>query len=296
MIKTNQAILLGNGLNNFVGIQASWKNLLVELSNNQNTENMLQNKEISYPEYFDALSFDNKENTVNKEILKKEICRRLSLWERSGIHDEFLSFAKKNNLPIITTNYDSTLIKQEIFSFHKKNKKFKRGHLLPLQYSQSFTYLYPWSSYYSDHLVSDIKNEFAIWHMHGIACYPNSLLIGASDYASMIAQLKKYLPHDWPLLNENWRGTKTWLDIFFNCDLFIVGLSLESQETSLRWLLMERERYFRKFAERRKVTTYIVNNQYDVMTEGKAYLFSCMNINIARYPDSDSIYEEMDWF
>ena len=55
---------------------------------------------------------------------------------------------------------------------------------------------------------------------------------------------------------DNWLGKNTWVHIIFNSPLLIFGLALEENEVFLRWLLIERARYFKKFPDRRKKAWY----------------------------------------
>jgi hypothetical protein len=56
---------------------------------------------------------------------------------------------------------------------------------------------------------------------------------------------------------HRWKGRTTWLHIIFNKSLFIFGLGLKQNETFLRWLLIERKKYFKRFPDREKKGWYI---------------------------------------
>ena len=69
---------------------------------------------------------------------------------------------------------------------------------------------------------------------------------------------------------RNWSGADSWLHIFFNKSLFIVGLGLEESETFLRWLLIERAKYFRKFHNKKHKGWFITkSNKSDKNREGR---------------------------
>lgn len=55
----------------------------------------------------------------------------------------------------------------------------------------------------------------------------------------------------------NWSGSKSWLHLIFNKSLCIFGLALDENEVFLRWLLIERKKYFRQFPDRVKDGWYI---------------------------------------
>ena len=291
----NPAILIGNGLNNYSRLPISWIDLLLKLSNNAISRDVLKEKEISYPEFYDAVSFNNKKAMRGYKSLKEDICREIKKWKGTGSHEKFVQFAIDQRIPILTTNYDTTLINGEIADFHKSMKcSFVDGVPMPLKNRESFTDYYPWNSHFTNHDMADVKSEFAIWHIHGFHCYKRSLSIGAIDYANNISRLKGYLPYRKMEDLETWIGKDSWVDVFFNCDLVIVGLSLESQETSLRWLLMEREKYFRKSEDRRRRTKFIFNREYDTCGKGKEYLFRSLSIEIDGYDNSAEIYDKIE--
>jgi hypothetical protein len=290
------AILLGNGLNNYSKLPISWLMLLNSLSPS-GAEVFLKEKEISYPEFYDALCFTKGKGTEEYISLKQDICRGISLWRGTEKHRVLVEFSRNHSIPILTTNYDLTLMTELIERHHSTiGTKNADGLLFPARIGKGrFTDYYPWSSYYSDRVVKSTTHDFGIWHIHGFCCYKRSLAIGAIDYANIISRLKRFLPPDPADKTESPPITNTWVEIFFNCDLYIVGLSLDSQETSLRWLLMQRERYFRRNETRRRKTVYVVNKQYDGLGSGKAFLFDSLNIVRDEYPDSSSIYDSYEF-
>lgn len=54
----------------------------------------------------------------------------------------------------------------------------------------------------------------------------------------------------------------------FNCSLCIIGLALDEDETFLRWLLIERKKYFRSFHGREHKGWYIYQKD-EPFPEGK---------------------------
>ena len=60
---------------------------------------------------------------------------------------------------------------------------------------------------------------------------------------------------------EDWRGAKSWLHVIFNNPIAIFGLTLNKDEIFLRWLLIERAKYFAEFPERYREAWYISCNE-----------------------------------
>jgi hypothetical protein len=280
---SNPAILLGNGLNNYCKLPVTWKKLLIELSNNSISDKILKDNGISYPEIFDVICFNDEKEIVNYSSLKEQICKKITAWSGTKRHEEFIDFVRQHEIPVLTTNYDLTL---ETSILKKEGKKPDKTNNRPV------IDRYPWYSYYSDHEINNPLCEFAIWHIHGFQYYKRSLVIGAIDYTNTIARLKKWLPEKTYSSDNVWIGKNSWIDIFFHCDLIIIGLSLEPQETSLRWLLMERERYFRRHVEKRKKTLFVINSEHDKVGDGKKYFFESLKIDIKKYKLAAEIYKK----
>ena len=72
-----------------------------------------------------------------------------------------------------------------------------------------------------------------------------------------------------------------------------IGIDLGVQETSLRWLLIEREKLFKQYPDTRKKTWFIRNLQYDKMKQGKRLFFEKLNIEIIDAKDAIQIYQTL---
>lgn len=297
----NVAILLGNGLNNYSKLPISWKELLINLSDKNKSEKILDTKEITYPEYFDTLCFEKGEYENRYKSLKPKIVSNIKNWTGITCHRKLSEFGIKNDIPILTTNYDTTLLSNDLIEDNKKiTKRRKSEKFAPIKPDgRIFTDFYPWHSYYSNKKITEAKKEFAIWHIHGFWYYQRSLAIGSTDYAAYIHRLKDFISNKkYGLYNcdyDSWIGRNSWVDIFFHNDLIILGLSLEVQETSLRWLLMEREKYFRNNELNRKKTIFITNKKFDSFGIGKKYLFDKIGIFHQEYDLPQDIYEEWEF-
>lgn len=295
------AILLGNGINYNNSADYSWKKILIEIANEKQDIGYLKDSEaISYPEFFDAIIFNKsrqKKLDIKKCIseVKKQICDKITNWNETDRHTTIVNYAKDNNIPILTTNYDITLEK----ALFKDNNKAKKKKKIYLPLGEYLHYRYPWHQYYSNKKIDNSLNSFAIWHIHGFIYYPQSIMIGADDYASVINHVKDYINNKKNGLyaslcnNTTWKGNNSWLNIFFHKDLYIIGLSLDSQETGLRWLLIQREKYFRDDEKRRKKTVYVHFDNKD-LPAGKEFFFNSLGIEIKQLSSYAEIYKFME--
>jgi hypothetical protein len=236
------AILLGNGINNLENTFLDWKSLLHKIGGeNLNFEGL------TYNEMYDFIEI----HSANGKELKLKVCEYLKSpsIEKLQTHYQFLNLVQSENCPVLTTNFDLALeTAKELTFFRTENKGFTR--------------FYPWDTYYSQEKLQHPTDGFGIWHIHGLTRYYDSVRLGLTDYMGSVEKARNWIHKgDSRLFNGknqgNWRGKDTWLHIWFNMPLIIVGLKLESQEVFIRWLLIERERYFRQFEERRKKTVFI---------------------------------------
>ena len=68
------AIILGNGLNNHVLKNSSWIKLLNGLVHKNIPESYFEEGGLSYPEFYDAVSFLNGKGNIDYHSLKEKIC------------------------------------------------------------------------------------------------------------------------------------------------------------------------------------------------------------------------------
>ena len=81
-----------------------------------------------------------------------------------------------------------------------------------------------------------------IWHVHGSVLKSSftSVLFSSEDYFNAISHFRTMRGN---ILKDNWHGTRTWLKLFLDCPLIIVGIGLDEGELLLRHLLQIRRRY-----------------------------------------------------
>ena len=86
------------------------------------------------------------------------------------------------------------------------------------------------------------------------------------------------------------------MQIVFSKPLLIVGIGLEENETFLRWLLLERARYFKDFESRRQKGWYIYRPDPGNKTEvGKLYFLKSVGFECVAVSSFDEIYSEPAW-
>lgn len=298
--KNDLAFLIGNGINLYKSngssrtrgtIYKSWREILVELWHDYIGDGLVirRGREefpegITYPEIFDLIemSYFRRESLVNE--IQKKICEDMKDWTPTEHHKNFTKLALQLNAPVLTTNYDHNFV-MNVSIMLMKLKGYK---------SNDF---YPWSKYYGKPDILDYPtNGFGVWHIHGLIDHPRSLRIGLSHYAGAI-QKARYMIHkgDDSLFTgknvHNWTGSKTWLHIVFNKSIMIAGLSLETNETFLRWLLLERKRYFDKFPARNHNGWYIVTKADAKKTIGRTLFLKNAGFELIEIDEWGDFYE-----
>lgn len=247
--RVKPALIIGNGVNLYDSADgtSNWLQLLLQLwRNNIGSVTKEALEGISLTEFYDAL--DLKVGNSSKS-LQAEFCKGMAHWQAKDHHRYIVQWAKDNQCPILTTNFENTLSDALGLKLHRLK-------------ALRFTDYYPWSNYYADKPISDTSNEFAIWHINGMQHYKRSIRLGLSHYMGSVERARPMLHKSGNrLFNKaefsKWPGRHTWLNAIFQNDLFIFGLSLEVTEVFLRWLLIERAKFFKKFPKNKREAFYI---------------------------------------
>ena len=283
--KLKPALVIGNGINLYGSTSApgnnSWEEMLFKLwqKHSKSSNQPLSLEGISLTEFYDAIDLTKQSDEIN---LQKEFCNLMSDWVPKDHHVAISLWAQRLNVPILTTNFDETLsshITEKITHFDSK----------------SFTDYYPWKSYFSGHQVCDPANEFAIWHINGVKRYKRSIRLGLSHYMGSVEMARRLIHkgNESSLFSgknvDGWSGYQSWLHIIFNNDLVFIGLRLGTTEVFLRWLLIERAKYFNQFPDRKK-SAYFVAVKTDEVSSGKKLFLNSVGVEVVYERSWDEVY------
>ncbi len=269
---TELAFLIGNGINRLAGASGglSWDQLMANLiagaaansADPQAAERRLKRlikrgkdgqTPASLPEVFDIIDAmrrspsDSQRPSSPKSTLQREIVQMLKGMKPGAPHKALVNWANRNNVPVLTTNYDHCL-QEALVLVGCKRRCF--GSDCPK------SDVYPWDRYYASETIADPASEFAVWHIHGDRDMERSIRIGLDQYMGMVERLrgvKFAIAKEILRVSPNSRTTPPayheapWLRIFMGNRLWIQGLALSPAEVSLRWLLIQRFRYWRRF-------------------------------------------------
>jgi hypothetical protein len=283
------AFIVGNGINRYPNnpIAISWDELLLKLWDKFSPDVFNEMpKGMTITEFYDLLDIANGDSISTNFNIQKEACNILTDWNYKEHHKKFINKALEIKAPVLTTNFDLLLPES------KGLKQFFTG-------TKKFTDFYPWTTYFADKQIDAPTDGFGIWYMNGFVKYYRSIRLGLSHYMGSVEKARHYLHKgdDRRLFSgknhENWSGSKSWLHIIFNRSLFVFGLGLNENEVFIRWLLIERAKYFKKFPERRKNAWFIteINNKPDEYSIGKMKFLEGIGFKIIYTKEYDEIYK-----
>jgi hypothetical protein len=203
--------------------------------------------------------------------LKKYIADQVKTIQPNPIHQRIINSGHKD---IITTNYEYSL------QSSANSKKLKND-----GYVKETTY-----SIFRHNQVGDTR----IWHIHGECNSARSITLGFEHYGGMLQHMRNYVATgtDYvkgknlePLilrLERNKLKGHSWIDLFFTNDIHIFGLSLDTSEIDIWWLLTYRARY--ALQKGRKIIQnkiyYYYPTSYKEISREKLELLSANQIQI----------------
>ena len=278
------AFIIGNGINRYQtnSKMLPWDSLLISLWKRVTNNTITQiPKGISLTEFYDILDLENQQN-IDMQL---EVANLMFDWEILPHHTQIVGKIRKLNAPILTTNFERTFANALSFGPKKMDNK-------------GFTDFYPWSVYHSDLTLELPTDGFGIWHINGMINYRRSIRLGLSHYMGSVERARILIHNkdeDNLFTGKNvsyWKGCRTWLHIIFNKSLFIFGLGLEENETFLRWLLIERMKYFKKFPDRGHNGWYLKAKE-ESLSEGKKMFLEKIGFEILEADTYEDIYSNI---
>lgn len=292
IIKSNKediAFLVGNGINlHYTPSNLSWDDLLLSLWGKYafRTKSSIP-KGVSLTEFYDALEIENYSQPDFSSKLQKYVRELLKDWQPNKKQNILLKRIQELNAPLLTTNIDSLIPRSLDLNFYNMNGK-------------KFTDYYPWCCYFSSQKLELPTDGFGVWYINGMTKYFRSIKLGLAQYMGNIERARNFIHEDPKNINfegkdkKEWKGLRTWLHIIFNKSLFIFGLSLKECEIFLRWLLIERAKYFKRFPGRKHKGWYLMSDKdLNSSIEGKRFFLEAVGFEILQVLNYKVIYEDI---
>lgn len=226
-------LLTGNGLHRAFE-DANWDKLLKDLSGDRFTEEQWKDlKELPYPQLA-IVATGNHLSTGMKEASELYIKSDVLAGEDSLIRKAVdIGFDA-----ILTTNYSYEIERALDPEFHiniGSASKYRRKTCKDKPRSES-------NALYHYLLVPYEESEIPIWHIHGEAARPDTMIIGHYYYGRLLSRIQKYTAETIQRYKIAERYGKpfyprSWVDYILFGNVYIVGQGMDLSEMDLWWLM-----------------------------------------------------------
>jgi len=280
-----KVLLLGNGVNR-LSQNYSWGDLLREFIQKVDGVRERDNLEakpftLLFEEILLRSQPENKESKEWIKECKKIISELVQKLEYNDFHKQFVTLGVND---ILTTNYDYNLEKA---LSDGKSEGEREGE----------------ETYHS--LYRKRKcGEKSIWHIHGEADKPHSLMLGYQHYASSLSRMSDYLKqgNKWgdeenarnaqPTTTTPDNNKPAWVDVFLRGDVHIVGFSFDYTELDLWWLtiIKARLKLVHKDESVGKTVFHCINSEKE---QGKISLLRSYGVDVQTYDLKGNNYSDV---
>lgn len=254
----SKTILIGNGINYLGGSPISWSKLLEDLMQ----YNQFTFDELPYAMAYEKIRFDWQAHHGDEDSsrLKQEIAKKLENHPGNATCKKILELGFTN---YITTNYDYAI--ENSFELLNNKNTFSN---LERNDKQG-------EKYYSIRRKTELKTNQdtvgIVWHIHGEINPYNSIMLGFNHYVGSVAKVDSYLKGTYESdsnlnlpkiqnienkIKNNSYDQISWIELFFNSDIHIVGFGLDFYEIDLWNILTKRARLKSKFKIDNKIYYY----------------------------------------
>lgn len=227
-------IFLGNGINRTESL-FSWSDLLTELVAKCGLGKIPPPPDMPFPLFFESILLRSK--TSEPDLSSADFSLRTFVADmclKLTPNDLSRKLASLGIRDIVTTNYDYVL---------------EDGPSRTLRQSADPD-IGPETDY-RIHTYNQIEGR-RIWHIHGEAGYPRTMVLGHDMYARNISKMSAYVEkRGYDRLfaeNPSSKNTICWMDLLFHSDVHIIGFALDYSEIDVWWALNLRARLIKDFS------------------------------------------------
>ncbi len=285
------ALVIGNGIHRYESSAQvnDWCGMIEDLALSHGLDPRPHRGNLSLTELFDLIDL-KLEQVEEPKSLTEQFCQPLRFWKDAPHHRSLVSWAQANEAPLLTTNFDTVLAEavgaplRDMFQPHGQLK--------------APTDFYPWEKYFANRSLESPCDGFGMWHINGFINYRRSIRLGLRHYMGSVSRVRPWLSglkgdagaagRD----GSQWRGRHSWLDVVFKMPLAFMGLQLGPQEVFLRWLLIERARYFNKYPDARRPAWYFHTARENSQEDAAKYFFlDAIGVTPVEVEDYGSMYD-----
>ena len=259
MAKFKNVLFLGNGLNISFN-RVSWSQLLSDMSGGKDFKSDL-------PMPLQAVIATHNNVDVTMERLAKSLYGDPISNEYKDILSVLLEAGFDD---IITTNYSYEL-EMAARSDNQVTDSYLNGIRRSTKVKGPAEGKY-FIHTYNEVTVNSVKNR--VWHIHGAARNPSSMVIGHYYYGNLLSKYKNYFDDE---VRNNYSkpelaNDKSWLDSFVIGNVFMLGYGLDPSDMDIWWLL---DRKHREKADHGNVYYYAPSWEDDYRQKEKYSLLRC---------------------
>ncbi len=263
-----KVLLVGNGINaDSPGYK--WRDLISELVKRFARGKKVNQGTKPFPMLYEEIVLKSGDKVLREKAIKEFIAEKVQRIQPTRIHDEI---AKASFDTILTTNYDYSLET----ALGANGPKLKNAGIIKETRYSLFRH--------------SIVNGTKLWHIHGEASSPASILLGYEQYCGYLQYMRNYVVtgtgenykhHHVEAFRKRIRNREemgvSWVDHFFVSDVYILGLTMDFVEMHLWWILTYRARAIRNglLPIRNKVVFFVPRQYAEGNTERLQLLESC---------------------
>ena len=224
-----QILLLGNGLNLAYG-GTSWSELLNRIRVRDDIPEKLH-----CPMPLQAVLYTNNDIKTAMQNQKQKLFGSLETNAQICVLQNILSCGFDE---ILTTNYSYELEMAALGRSVDDERPIKKmaEHTSKIQRVETKYLLHTYNK------VNFNGTQNRIWHIHGEARKPDSMILGHYYYANLLGRMIKYTSDNENRYENNAKVGKeteinSWLDAFILGDVYVLGFTFDVCEFDLWWLL-----------------------------------------------------------
>lgn len=237
--KPISVLWLGNGLNRtFEG--DSWERLILDAKKRRNNNTPI--------EEIYKLPANMQIIAATTDNVDEEMAAISGYLKKQGSDKNLQKFIRKyvlsqNFSTIISTNYTYEIEKSidNNYSLFPANSCRKVSERIKQTQRSSMIYCF-------NQLEYESKN-INIWHIHGEACTPSTMVMGNYYYGKRLCDISHYVSSRMSYLKVAYKNKakiepKSWIDYFMLGNVYVCGFGMEMSELDFWWLVCCKKRNF----------------------------------------------------
>jgi hypothetical protein len=234
LITMGYALLVGNGINRVSGNGPSWESVIDSIATRLDQPQILKHLDVKpFTLAFDELILLVEKQGARRIDVERLVAEQIEQLRPGKYHKRVMTIRTQH---ILTTNYDYAL-ELAIDPAHSSG-----GYDISGKYNL-----------FRRRVAGDVN----VWHIHGEAEVPRSIILGYDNYSGTVQRIRQYLKTGYHNLKSPFRReildfdkddtAYSWIDIFLRDDIHILGLTLDYIEIDLWWII-----YYKATLENRK--------------------------------------------